>query len=104
MGKSNSQNLGAMTPQQIRERGKELLRLAQQKEKEIQQRELVLLGEIFKREIQAGWPSDWGRLAAELESTLGAKIEPPRWGFVAGVQGGAPLVEAKEEVANGELK
>ena len=81
--------LTTMNPEQIRERGKELLRLAQEKEKEIKQRQLIALGEIFKREIQAGWPSAWERLADELESILESKIEPPHW-CQAGVQGGCP--------------
>lgn len=97
MGKSNSQNLGAMTPQQIRERGRELLRLAQKKETEIRQRQLIKLGEIFQREIQSGWATQWPNLSVELEAILGFKIEPPAWGFSAGVQGGAqaPLVEVR---------
>lgn len=97
MGKNKNQNLKQMTPEQIRERGRELLRLAQQKETEIRQRHLLKIGEIFQREIQNGWASDWPTLAAELEEILGAKIEPPQWGIAAGVQGGgsAPLVTAK---------
>lgn len=98
MAKNKNQNLSDMTPYQIRERGRELLRLAQQREVEIRNRQLVRLGEIFQREILAGWPSHWADLAAELESILGSKIEPPNW-CKAGVQGGAtPLATAELEV------
>lgn len=98
MAKSKSQDLAGMTPDQIRERGRELLRLAQQREIEIKNRQLVKLGEIFQREIQGGWPSDWTTLAAELEGVVGSKVEPPNWCQAAGVQGGAaPLVEVKND-------
>ena len=93
-GKSKSQSLAQMTPEQIRERGRELLRLAHQKETEIRQRQLLQIGEIFQREIQGGWPATWEQLSVELESIIGCKIDPPQWGVAAGVQGGgsAPLV------------
>lgn len=96
--KNKSTDLSKMTPTEIRERGRELLRLAQQKETEIKQRQLLAIGGIFQREIQSGWRSDWPTLSAELEKIQGTKIEPPLWGFVAGVQGGgqAPLPSAEE--------
>jgi len=93
MGKNKSQSLTQMTPEQIRERGRELLRLAQQKETEIRQRQLLKIGEIFQREIQGGWATDWPTLAAELEEIIDGKIEPPAWGVQGG--GSAPLVTAK---------
>ena len=94
----NKTSLGAMTPEQIRERGRELLRMAQQKETEIRQRQLLALGQVFQREIQGGWPSTWDQLAEELEAILGVLPAAPNWSFSAGVQGGgsAPLVEVKE--------
>lgn len=90
-----SKKIEQMDPQQIRERGRELLRLAQQKETEIRNRQLVKLGEIFQREIQGGWATPWAVLQVELQDLLGAPVVSPAWGFDAGVQGGgqAPLVE-----------
>jgi hypothetical protein len=78
-----SKKLGQMTPQQIRERGRELLRLAQQKEREVRQRQLVCLGEIFQREIQNGWTTPWPVLQKQLEDLLSEKIDPPVWGIKA---------------------
>jgi len=94
-----SKKLGRMTPQQIRERGRELLRLAQQKEREVKQRQLARLGEIFQREIQGNWATPWADLQLELQGLLGAPVQPPAWGFEAGGQGGvqAPLVEVKND-------
>lgn len=92
------QKIEKMTPQQIRERGRELLRLAQQKEAEIKNRKLLKIGEIFKREISNSWATPWPTLAGELQDLLGDPVAPPAWGFGAGVQGGAqaPLVEVNK--------
>ncbi len=94
-----SKKLEQMTPQQIRERGRELLRLAKRKEEEVRNRQLVRIGEIFQREIQAGWITPWSELAVELEAIMGCNIEPPHWGLVTGGQRGvqAPLVEVSSE-------
>jgi len=93
-----SKKIEQMDPQQIRERGRELLRLAQQKEVEIRNRQLVKLGEIFQREIQGGWATPWPVLQKELEDLLCIPVGLPRWVLEAGVQGGAeaPLVEVQE--------
>jgi len=89
-----SAKLGQMTPQQIRERGRELLRLAQQKEREVRQRQLVCLGEIFQREIVGGWVTPWPDLQHELEDLLGVDVGQPAWGIKTGGQGGVlPSVE-----------
>ncbi|WP_281184690.1 hypothetical protein [Trichlorobacter lovleyi] len=90
-----SKKIEQMNPQQIRERGRELLRLAQQKETEIRNRQLVQIGQIFQREIQGGWVTPWRDLQKELQDLLGVPVTSPAWGFNAGVQGGAqaPLVE-----------
>lgn len=90
-----SKKIEQMTPQQIRDRGRELLRLAQQREREVKQRQLVKLGEIFKREIDGGWVTPWPTLQKELEDLLGVSVEQPAWCFDAEGQGGAkaPLVE-----------
>ena len=74
-----------MTPEQIRDRGRELLRLAQQKEKEVKQRQLVRLGEIFQREISNSWATPWPSLQTELENLLGRQVAPPDWGTKGGV-------------------
>lgn len=94
-----SKKIEQMTPQQIRERGRELLRLAKQKEEEVRNRQLVRIGEIFQREIRGGWITPWPELTTELEAILGCNIEPPQWGLVTGIQGGgqAPLVEVTGE-------
>lgn len=93
-----SKKIEQMDPQRIRERGRELLRLAQQKEMEIKNRQLVEIGKIFQREIQGGWVTPWPDLQRELQDLLGVPVERPAWGINAGVQGGAqaPLVEVKE--------
>ena len=90
-----NKKLGQMSPKEIRERGRELLRLAQQKEKEVQQQQLLRLGEIFQREILGGWATPWAELQRELEELLGVLVQQPPWCFEAGVQGDAlaPLVE-----------
>jgi len=79
-----SKKLDQMTPQQIRARGRELLRLAKQKEEEVKTRQLVRIGEIFQREISNSWATPWPTLQAEVETLLGCQITPPSWG----VQGG----------------
>jgi hypothetical protein len=86
-----------MTVEEMRRRGRELMRLATQKEAEIRNRQLIQIGEIFKREIEAGWPTSWEDLAEELESIFDAKIGQPAWSMKR-VQGGgnAPLVSAEE--------
>lgn len=93
-----SKNLEKMTPQQIRDRGRELLRIAKQKEEEVRNRQLLKIGEIFQREIQSCWVTPWTQLADELEVIMGSKIEPPPWGLNAGGQGSAQahLVEVQE--------
>lgn len=93
-----SKKIEQMTPQQIRERGRELLRLAQQKETEIKNRQLLKIGEIFQREIQGGWVTPWQLLQKELEDLVGVPVGLPAWVLGAGVQGGAeaPLVEVQE--------
>ena len=83
-----------MTPEQIRERGRELLNLARQKEKEVQQLQLVRLGKIFKREIQTVWATPWPELQSEIEALLGCQVVLPNWGARGGV---APLVEVKND-------
>ncbi len=90
-----SKKIEQMSPQQIKERGRELLRLAQQKEKEVKQQQLARIGEIFQREIQGNWGTPWPELQKELGELLGAQVPTPAWGFEVGVQGGtqAPLVE-----------
>jgi hypothetical protein len=90
-----SKKIEQMTPQQIRERGRELLRLAQKKEQEVKQRQLIRLGEIFQREIKGNWGTPWPDLQAELQDLLGVPVEQPAWVFDAGGQGDAeaPLVE-----------
>ena len=94
-----SKKLDQMSPKEIRERGRELLRLAQQKEKEVQQRQLVKLGEIFRREIEGRWLTPWSTLQKELEDLLGVPVERPSWSFSVGGQGGAqaPLVEVQND-------
>lgn len=89
-----TKKIDQMTPEQIRDRGRELLRLAQQKEKEVKQRQLVRLGEIFQREILNSWATPWPTLQAEVETLLGCQIAFPAWG---GQGGNAPLVEVKNE-------
>ncbi|MGE3548988.1 MAG: hypothetical protein AB7I29_03705 [Geobacter sp.] len=89
-----SKKLEQMTPQQIRERGRELLRLAKQKEEEVRKRQLIEIGEIFQREISNSWATPWQKLQFELQSILVCKIEPPRWGGQG--DGKAPL----EDVSN----
>ena len=69
-----------MTPDQIAAKGRELIRLAKQKEAELRQHQLVQIGEIFRREIQTDWPSTWESLSAELERIVGKKVSEPRWG------------------------
>jgi len=86
--------LEQMTPQQIRERGRELLRLAKQKEEEVRNRQLIQIGEIFQREISNSWATPWPSLQAELEDLLGCQITPPSWGVQGGAQ--APLVEVNK--------
>jgi len=82
-----------LTPEQLRERGRELLRLASEKEKIIENNRLRKIGEIFSREIKSGWSAAWPDLAAELEPFFGS-IPPPPWAFTQGVQGGeASLAE-----------
>ena len=75
-----SKKIENMSPDQIAARGRELIRLAKQKETELRQRQLTQIGEIFKREILSGWTSSWEVLEAELESAIGIKISRPRWG------------------------
>lgn len=93
-----SKKIEQMSPREIRERGRELLRLAQQKEAEIRNRQLVEIGKIFQREIQGGWGTPWSVLQKELENLLCVPVLFPAWVFEAGVQGGAqaPLVEVQE--------
>lgn len=81
----NNQKIENMSPEQIRERGRELIRLAQQKEIEIKNSQLVKIGEIFHREIQSGWPSSWAQLVQELEPILGP-VATPSWGQTLGGQ------------------
>lgn len=69
-----------MTPAEMRQRGRQLIQAARQKEREVQQRQLVALGEIFQMEIKAGWATPWPALQAELEGLLGGKISAPSWG------------------------
>lgn len=68
-----------MTPDQIAAKGRELIRLAKKKEAELRQRELVQIGEIFKREILSGWSSSWETLRSELEQIVGQKVPEPHW-------------------------
>jgi hypothetical protein len=75
-----------MTPQQIRERGRELLRLAKQKEEEVRNRQLIRIGEIFQREILNSWATPWPSLQTELENLLGRQVAPPVWGTKGGVK------------------
>lgn len=93
----NNQRIRNMMPEQIRERGRELLRLAQTKEIEIKNRQLVKIGEIFQREILAGWPLLWADLAQELEPIIGRSIPSPLWGPAQGGQvgGEAPLMDGE---------
>jgi len=95
MGKNN-QKIRDMTPGQIRERGRELLRLAQEKEKEMKNRQLIQIGEIFQREILAGWPTSWPDLVHELGPITGP-FPTPLWGPSLGGQGGgeAPLADSE---------
>ena len=74
----NNHKIEDLTPEQIRERGRQLLRLAHQKEIEIKNGQLIKIGEIFQREILAGWPAAWADLAKELEPILGPS-SPPSW-------------------------
>ena len=93
---SKNNGINQMTPNQIRERGKELLRLAIKKEADLKNQELIKIGHVFRREIKAGWTSPWPVLAQELDSILGFTPGAPNWCLEAlGVQGGveAPLAD-----------
>lgn len=90
-----TKKLDQMTPQQIRARGRELLRFAKQKEEEVRNRQLIKIGEIFQREISNSWATPWPTLQAEVETLLGCQITPPALGGQGGAQ--APLVEVKNE-------
>lgn len=74
-----SKKIENMTPNQIAARGRELIRLARQKEAELRQRELLQIGQIFQREILSGWPSPWDELQQELELIIGQKVTEPPW-------------------------
>lgn len=69
-----------MTPEEMKQRGRQLIQAARQKEKEVRNRQLARIGEIFQREIKGGWATPWPALQAELEGLLGGKISAPSWG------------------------
>lgn len=68
-----------MTPDQIAAKGRELIRLAKQKEAELRQHQLLQIGQVFKREMLSGWPSTWDGLQSELEQIVGQKVPEPHW-------------------------
>lgn len=88
-----------MTPNEMRNRGRELIKLAAQKEQEIRNSQLLQIGKIFDREIRANWSTPWEQLEVELRAILGCTITPPAWGFTWGVQGGgdAPLAGSNSQ-------
>jgi len=74
-----NKKINHLTPDQIAARGRELIRLAKRKEAELRQRELLQIGEIFKREILSDWASAWETLQSELEQIVGQKVSTPNW-------------------------
>ena len=74
-----NKKINHLTPDQIAAKGRELIRLAKQKEAELRQRELQQIGKVIKREILSDWTSSWEKLQSELEHIVGQKVSEPHW-------------------------
>lgn len=67
------------TPDELIADAKMLLKIARERAKENQQRQLLRIGIIFHREIINGWSTPPQLLSTELETILCVKVEFPVW-------------------------
>ncbi len=74
-----NKKIETMPPDQIAAKGRELIKLAKKKETELRQRQLLQIGEIFRREIHSNWSTPRDVLLAELEPILGTPVVLPNW-------------------------
>jgi len=70
-----------MTPAELVEHGKQLIKLAREKEVELKRKTTLELGKVLARELSNNWATPWVQLSMELERITGEKVVLPEWSY-----------------------